>query len=292
MLTIQLPHRIGSDQQGFASLANVYQQVKPCQFETIQLDFQNTTWFDANMLAMLGAIMESAWTNDIDIVNLVNLRPEQEKIFKKTRFSYFGGDSLPDRYQTTVEYRKSKVSEIGSFEKYLEKKLLVHPGLPNMSVLLRKKIKESILEIFNNAKMHGNCEFVFSCGQYYPRKGRLDFTIVDIGNTIHKNVQDYLGRKVSGKRAIEWAVSERTTTRKGNIPGGLGFTLIRDFLCKNEGKIQIASADGYWYEKERTSYSEDLSDFFGGTVVNLEFNVNDQCSYCLTSEIEDTDIPF
>ncbi len=289
MLTLQLPHRIDSDQQGFASLANIYQQVKPYQFETIQLDFQNTTWFDANMLAMLGAIMESAWTNDFDIVNL---RPKQEKIFKKTRYSYFGGESLPDQYQTTVEYRKSKVSEIGSFEKYLEKKLLVHPRLPNMSALLRKKIKESILEIFNNAKMHGNCEFVFSCGQYYPRKGRLDFTIVDIGNTIRKKVRDYSGREVSGKRAIEWAVSECTTTRKGDIPGGLGFTLIRDFLCKNEGKIQIASADGYWYEKERTSYSEDLSDFFGGTVVNLEFNVNDQCSYCLASEISDAHISF
>ena len=274
---------------GFASLAKIYQQVKPCQFETIQLDFQNTTWFDANMLAMLGAIMEFAWTNEFDIVNL---GPEQEKIFKKTRYSYFGGESLPDRYQTTVEYRKSKVSEIGSFEKYLEKKLLVHPGLPNMSALLRKKIKESILEIFNNAKMHGNCEFVFSCGQYYPRKGRLDFTIVDIGNTIHKNVRDYSGRNVSGKRAIEWAVSERTTTRKGNIPGGLGFAVIREFLCKNNGKMQIASADGYWYEKGRISNSEDLNVFFGGTAVNLEFNVNDQSSYCLTSEIEDTDIPF
>lgn len=270
-------------------MANIYQQVKPCQFETIQLDFQNTTWFDANMLAMLGAIMESAWTNDFDIVNL---RPAQEKIFKKTRYSYFGGEFLPDRYQTTVEYRKSKVSEIGSFDKYLEKKLLVHQGLPNMSALLRKKIKESILEIFNNAKMHGNCEFVFSCGQYYPQEGRLDFTIVDIGNTIRKNVRDYSGRKVSGKKAIEWAVSDCNTTRRGNIPGGLGFTLIRDFLSKNEGKIQIASADGYWYEKDCTSQSEDLNVFFRGTVVNLEFNVNDPCSYCLTSEIEDMDIPF
>jgi len=286
MLTIKLPHRIGSTQQGFASLANVYQQVKPCQFETIQLDFQNTTWFDANMLAMLGAIMESAWINEFDIVNL---GPAQEKIFKKTRYSYFGGESLPNSYKTTVEYRKSKVSEIGSFEKYLEKKLLAHPEMPNMSALLRKKIKESILEIFNNAKMHGNCEFVFSCGQYYPRKGRLDFTIVDIGNTIRKNVRQYSGRKVSSKRAIEWAVSESTTTRKGDIPGGLGFTLIRDFLRKNEGKIQIASAKGYWYEKKGTSHSKDLNDFFGGTAVNLEFNVNDQCSYYLSSE---TDIPF
>ncbi|HEW78869.1 MAG TPA: ATP-binding protein [Phycisphaerales bacterium] len=289
MLTIQLPHTIDSDQQGFASLANIYQQVKPCQFETIQLDFQNTTWFDANMLAMLGAIMESAWTNDFDIVNL---RPEQEKIFKKTRYSYFGGESLPDRYQTTVEYRKSKVSEIGSFEKYLEKKLLAHPELPSMSALLRKKIKDSILEIFNNARTHGKCKFIFSCGQYYPQKGLLDFTIVDIGNTIRKNVRDYSGRKVSGKKAIEWAVRENTTTRKDNIPGGLGFTLIRDFLRKNEGKIQVASANGYWYEKECTSCSEDLSDFFKGTVVNLEFNVNDTSSYCLSSEIEDMDISF
>jgi len=289
MLTIQLPHRIGSNQQGFASLANIYQQVKPCQFETIQLDFQNTTWFDANMLAMLGAIMESAWTNDF---NIVNLSPEQEKIFKKTRYSYFGGESLPDRYQTTVEYRKSKVSEIGSFEKYLEKKLLAHTELPTMSVLLRKKIKESILEIFNNAKMHGDCEFVFSCGQYYPRKGRLDFTIVDIGNTIRKNVRDYLRRKISSKKAIEWAVSECNTTRKGNIPGGLGFTLIRDFLRKNGGKIQVASANGYWYEKGCTSESEELNDFFRGTVVNLEFNVNDQSSYCLASELYTNDVPF
>ena len=284
-----MPNRIDSDQQGFASLANIYQQVKPCQFETIQLDFQNTTWFDANMLAMLGAIMESAWTNDFDIVNL---GPAQEKIFKKTRYSYFGGESLPDSYQTTVEYRKSKVSEIGSFEKYLEKKLLAHPEIPSMSALLRKKIKESILEIFDNARTHGKCEFIFSCGQYYPKKGRLDFTIVDIGNTIRKNVQDYLECGVSGKKAIEWAVRKDTTTRKDNIPGGVGFNVIREFLCKNEGKIQITSADGYWHEKECTSHSEDLNVFFGGTAVNLEFNMNDQSSYCLTFEIEDTDIPF
>ncbi len=289
MLTIQLPHTIDSDQQGFASLANIYQQVKPCQFETIQLDFQNTTWFDANMLAMLGAIMESAWTNDFDIVNL---RPEQEKIFKKTRYSYFGGESLPDSYQTTVEYRKSKVSEIGSFEKYLEKKLLAHSKMPSMSALLRKKIKESILEIFNNARTHGKCKFVFSCGQYYPQKGRLDFTIVDIGNTIRKNVRDYSGRKVSGKKAIEWAVRENTTTRKDNIPGGLGFTLIRDFLRKNKGKIQITSADGYWFEKNDKSVSKKLDVFFKGTAVNLEFNINDTSSYCLSSEIEDMDIAF
>ncbi|HIJ72389.1 MAG TPA: sensor histidine kinase [Planctomycetes bacterium] len=289
MLTIKLPYRIGSNQKGFAALANIYQQVKPCQFETIQLDFQNTTWFDANMLAMLGAIMESAWKNDFDIVNL---RPEQEKIFKKTRYSYFGGESLPDHYQTTVEYRKTKVSEIGSFEKYLEKKLLAHPEIPSMSALLRKKIKESILEIFDNARTHGKCEFVFSCGQYYPRKGRLDFTVVDIGRTIRKNVRDYLHKNFSGKMALDWAVQKNTTTRKDNIPGGLGFALIREFLCKNNGKMQIASADGYWYERGRTSHSKDLNVFFRGTAVNLEFNVNDKSSYCLISEIEDTDIPF
>ena len=289
MLTIQLPDSIYTNQQGFASLANIYQQVKPCQFEKIQLDFQNTTWFDANMLAMLGAIMESAWTNSIDIVNL---RLELEKIFKRTHYSYFGGEFLPDSYQTTVEYRKSKVGEIGLFEKYLEKKLLAHSKMPSMSALLRKKIKESILEIFNNAIMHGDCNFVFSCGQYYPQQGRLDFTIVDIGNTIRKNVRSYLECDYSGKKAIEWAVSERNTTRKGNIPGGLGFTLIREFLCKNSGKMQIASADGYWFEDKGALCSKDLSDFFWGTVVNLEFNVNDSCSYCLTSEIENADITF
>jgi len=289
MLTIQLPHEIRTDQQGFASLASIYQQVMPCDFETIRLDFQYTTWFDANMLAMLGAVMESGWRNNFEIINLSSA---QEKIFKRTRYSYFGNEYLPDQYGTTVEYRKTKASEIGSFEKYLEKKLLAHPRMPGMSVLLKKKIKESILEIFNNAIMHGGCEFIFSCGQYYPLDGRLDFTIVDVGNTIHKNVRDYRRHEISGREAIEWAVSKSTTTRRGNIPGGLGFTLIRDFLSNNQGKIQVLSADGYWYEEDNASRSEDLGDSFGGTVVNLEFNVNDQCSYCLTSELEDKDIRF
>ncbi|MCH7624241.1 MAG: ATP-binding protein [Nitrospinae bacterium] len=283
MLTIPLPNRIGSNYQGFAKLADIYQQVGSCQFVDIKLDFQSTTWFDANMLAMLGAIIDSSWTNDFEIINL---KPEQEKIFRKTRYSYFGSQSLPDKYQTTVEYRKSKVSEIASFNGYLEKKLLSHSELPNISPLLKKKIKGSILEIFNNARTHGKCEFVFSCGQYYPRKGRLDFTIVDIGRTIRKNVRDYINKKISGKKALEWAVQENTTTRTDNIPGGLGYTLIRDFLSKNKGKIQVVSADGYWYESGGRSESRTLDSYFKGTAVNLGFNVNDRSSYCLASEFE------
>lgn len=289
MTTLRLPHTIYSDLQGFASLADIYDKVKLCEFEMIQLDFRHTTWFDANMLAMLGAIVESAWTNEF---RMVNLNPDLEKIFQRTRYSYFVGDSLPDHSQKTVEYRKSKVGEIGSFEKYLEKKLLAHPEMPRMSKLLKKKIKESILEIFNNVKTHGTCDFAFSCGQYYPTKGRLDFTIVDIGRTIKINVEDYLEKSISGKEAIEWAVSENTTTKKDNIPGGLGFTLIRDFLSKNEGKIQVASANGYWLETAGVKESEDLDVSFQGTAVNLEFNVNDTSSYCLSSELDNMDIPF
>ncbi|NIW80623.1 MAG: hypothetical protein GWN16_14705, partial [Calditrichae bacterium] len=93
-------------------------------------------------------------------------------------------------------------------------------SFPEMSTLLRKKINESIFEIFNNASIHGKCNEVFSCGQYFPKKDILDFTVVDLGRTIKRNVSDFLNKSIAGVESIQWAVSEGNTTKVGSIPGG------------------------------------------------------------------------
>jgi len=159
-----------------------------------------------------------------------------------------------------------------------------------MSVQLRKKINESIFEIFNNAANHGRCSHIFSCGQYFPAKKKLDFTIVDLGVTIEKNVSDYLREEYSGEDAIKWAVTEKNTTRQGSIPGGLGLKLIREFIKLNKGTIQIVSADGYWQQSVDKVTSRSYSKDFPGTIVNLEFNIDDQSYYRLSSEINPDEI--
>jgi len=105
------------------------------------------------------------------------------------------------------------------------------------------EIIRSIFEIYSNAVLHGDCLNVYSCGQFYPRKTppRIDFTIVDVGKTIKKNVNNFLQKELSGIDAIEWALAENNTTKpkEKNIPGGLGLKIICEFARLNNGKVHI-----------------------------------------------------
>lgn len=289
-MQFQFPNSIKSDFDGYRTLIEFCNKISDLAFENITINFSNTNWFEANLTAVLGAILSNAQSsfNDIKVVNLL---PNLNNLLSRNHFlGHFGGLKIQDFYYTTIKYRKFKVNEEKLFKEYLDRELLSKQAMPQMSDLLKKKINESIFEIFNNAVIHGYCQNVFTCGQYYPNYERLDFTIVDLGKTIKDNVNNYLSRNLSGSESIKWAVAEGNTTRRGSIPGGLGLSLIREFISKNQGKIQIVSADGYW---EQVKEVETLNSFhytFPGTIVNLEFNVADKSSYYLSSEIDETNI--
>ena len=284
------PATIKSDTNGYKCFIELYQLTKEMIFDELILDFNKTSWFDANLLAILGSILNKVQSglNDIQITNL---KPHVSKVFSKNHFlSNFGGEKIEDYYGTTIKYKRFKSSEEKLFKVYLDNELLSKKALPKMTSALRKKINESIFEIFNNTIIHGNSKDIFSCGQYYPSDMRLDFTIVDLGKTIKGNVSRYLQKKFSGSEAIEWAIEEGNTTKTGDTPGGLGLSLIRSFLELNGGKIQILSADGYWYQRKDKSKSLVFDQRFDGTIVNLEFNINDQNEYCLASELKPEEI--
>jgi len=79
-------------------------------------------------------------------------------------------------------------------------------------------------------------------------------------------------------------VEEGNTTRKGNIPGGLGISLIREFLFRNDGGLEIISCNGYWREIGGAIVTEALNFRFSGTIVNIVINIDDKKSYRLASE--------
>jgi len=285
-----LSDSISSDFNGYETLIDLFNRTHKLRFEDIILDFSKTKWFEANLTAVLGGILNKAQEgfNNIELEGLSN---DINNLLSRNLFlSNFGGSRIPDFYDTTIEYHKFKIVEEKLFKEYLDKELISKKVMPKMSDLLKKKVNESLIEIFNNAVIHGNCKKIFTCGQYYPAKNRLDFTIVNLGKTIKENVNEYLNKTLSGDEAIKWAVIEGNTTKRGPIPGGLGLSLIREFISKNEGKIQIVSADGYWEQIKDTGKSECFSQAFFGTIVNLEFNTADTSSYCLASEIDEEDI--
>lgn len=284
-MKISMPAKLTSDENGFGFIAELYAQTKDMGFDELVLDFKYTTWLEANLCAALGAIL-SRLQEEFVSVSFVNVSPAVYSILSKNHFlSNFGSEVLPDTHQTTIKFRKFKVSEEKAFKDYLDRELLSQPDLPNMSPLLKSKINKSIFEIFNNANIHGHCSHVFSCGQYFPQKKRLAFTIADLGKSIKSNVNHYLNKSLSGSEAIAWAVEEGNTTKTGTIPGGLGLSLIRDFLKLNKGYIQIVSSDGYWEERKGVIFATEFDNKLKGTIVNLDININDHSSYVLSSEI-------
>jgi hypothetical protein len=287
-MVINIPNRVCSDKIGFEWLVRTANELNNISFSTITFDFRFCSWFEANLCAVLGAICHRA-TQNINNVEFVNLSPSVQSIFSKNEFlKHFGSHWVFfDLNKTTIKYRRYKSNEQSLFKKYLDDELLSMEDMPNMSELLRKKINESIFEIFENAVTHGASEYVFSCGQYYPQKNppRIDFTIVDLGKGIKSNVNEYLGKSLKGSKTIEWAVEERNTTKKGNTPGGLGLKLIREFLKINKGEIQIVSVDGFWQQdKNNIIFAGDFNKDFAGTIVNLEFNIDKKNIYFFTEE--------
>lgn len=160
-----------------------------------------------------------------------------------------------------------------------------------MSTGLLKKFRESIFEIFSNAVLHSDTEMgIFSCGQFFPRRHRLDFSVADLGVGMRRNILENTGLRLSAERAIQWATKGSNTTKRGAVPGGLGLKLLGKFIDLNGGCLQIVSDAGYWRRENRRTKVAPLNHPFPGTVVTVEINTADTNLYKLASEISAEDI--
>lgn len=280
----QFVGRIENNLNGLSALAQLEESTRGLFLDELKIDFSSANWFEANLCAALGAVLQRTSAN-LNNVALENMPNGIESIFRKNGFlSHFGGQTRADYYGTTITYSSFARADVKAFHAYLKNQLLGRNDLPKMSDLLKKKIAESILEIFSNATTHGNCAQIFSCGQFFPSKKRIDFSIVNLGTTIYQNVSAFLKTNISASDAIKWALQEGNTTRTGSIPGGLGLSILRQFLKLNQGCVHIYSGRGCWKQSGTTETFSDSAHDFGGTMVVVEFNLNDGTSYRLSTE--------
>jgi hypothetical protein len=284
--TISFCRQISSDYDGYNFLTQIYHKAKDLESSDITFDFSKTQWFEANLSAVLGAILELLESENKKIA-LRNFQYKVEVILKRNKFfATYRHEYEKDIYGTTVPYRSFSPENDSQFIKYIESEVLTKRDFPKLTKRVGKKITESIFELFENARTHGRCKQIHTCGQYYPNKQppRLDITIVDMGKTIKSNVNEYLKREMDSAECIDWAVQYGNTTKTGNISGGLGLGVIMEFLKLNNGKMQIISADGYWEYRHGAVSKRLLPKPFPGTIVNIEFNLNDDKIYYLKNE--------
>jgi hypothetical protein len=275
---------IDNDLPGYQQLAQLYHQHKNTQFSLIEVDMHR--WFSANLTAALGGILDKLSLGSFNQIRFTHLDPNIRTILEKNNFlAYYGYPNTPDSHHTTIKYMKLKPSDGQFFNHYVVHQLLSRPELPLLSLALREKITEAIYEIFVNAQMHSNTEFIYTCGQFYPKKNRLEFTITDTGIGFMDKVNQRFSTNLSAIEAIKWAVQDRHTTKQ-NVTGGIGLALLRDFVKLNKGRMQIVSGQGYYEYGAAGEIARSMAYPFPGATINLQFCTDDLNQYALQSEID------
>ena len=287
---------IESTHQGFERLIELYHHARACTEAVLEVDMSGLGWMDANMCAALGAVLYPLRQAGRTL-KLFGMRPGLEEILQKNAFlPNFGFDRgrRHDTHGTTIEYQRFERGDAGSFKAYVARHF-VGKGIPDMSEMLHRKFRESISELFDNAVKHSQSQLgIFACGQLFPAKARLDFSVADLGIGMRANILQKTRLAMTPEAAIAWAMMGGTTTRRpeDGLPGGLGLKIIWEFITLNGGSIQIASDAGYWKTQGNRVETLRFAHPFPGTVVNIEINTADTDSYRLTTEIEPGDIPF
>jgi len=269
--------------ESYQQLINLYSECKNIYFSDIEIEISK--WFAANLSSPLGGVVDKLVNN----LNDIKFKTEYsiERILKKNNFlSHFGYDKINDSNNTTIEYLKLKPSDSRYFHEYIINELINRKELPEMSNELNKKISESIFEIFTNAQIHSQSDFIYVCGQFFPAKHKIEFTITDMGIGFKNIINNRFKKGLSSTQAIDWAINDGNSTKK-NVTGGIGLAILKEFIIENKGKFQIISDDGFYQLSNNHEEKKLFKNKFPGTIINMQFRTNDRNSYSSIDVIND-----
>ena len=277
---------IKNDVDGYQYIAGLYHELKKICPSKIGIDFSSCRRFDANISAALGAILDKLDDEGYQmwLLNISKATAGVRRALTRNGFlKAFDITTNNEERENFILYRKFSTEQQEEFKQYILEELINKQKFPKHTNAAGESIQESIFEIYINSITHGGCTNVYCCGEYISKSipETLDMTIVNLGTTIEDNVNRHMLKlnkeQLSSCECIEWAITQGNTTK--NVPGGLGFTIICNFIYKNQGKLQIISSDAYWEFCHEGSKSVKMNNKFPGTIVNMEINIDDDTVY-------------
>lgn len=271
--------------ESYQCLITFFESNKNEFFSDIHLEIRH--FFAANMSAALGAVLDK-FTANLNDIHFDYLSPQIESILLKNDFlTYYGKQRALDINNTTIIFQKLKPTDGKYFKNYVIEELIEGhiSDLPQMSQGVKEKMVEAIYEIFVNAQIHSETDFIYTCGQFFPNKNKIEFTIVDTGIGFKEKINQRFNSSLSAIQAIKWAVQDKKTTKEG-ISGGIGLAVLREFVKMNKGKMQIISNEGFYQYDQGGEVTKTFIGQFPGTIVNLQFRTDDNNNYLLKSEID------
>lgn len=288
-IEIIVPDNVKSNYAGYNFIIGLITKYSSISNTEIVFNFRNVYFIEANLFAIIGTFFEILDSNN-NSIRVTNFTNDVLTILRKNGFLVrFGYNKLIDNYDTSLQYKKFTSNDDIGFNSYIEHELLNKQDFPRHSTRLGKEIIKSIFEIYENARTHGRCDYIHTCGQFFPRQSDkpLHFTIVDKGVNIKQNVSLFLRRDIAAVEAIDWAMKKGNTTKTGDTSGGLGLGLIFEFITHNKGRVQVISSDGFYEYHNGIVSKKTLNSAFEGTIINICFNLNDNNHYRLVVEDKD-----
>lgn len=280
----QFEGNLNNNRSTFLQLIKLHDYISNTSKKSILLDFSKVDFISANLFAILGCSLESGlFYNGLSFIIRGMNRKIQEVICKNGFCSYFKLEPIEDTFHSTMRYTRFKAStvQLEEFEKYLVINIVNRPQMPLMNPAYKDIIIDSLLEVFNNVIDHAGSNYVYVCGQYFPRNHRLCFSIVDAGRTIRENVFTFFNNHFEDapNNSLAWAVKPGNTTKKLSAPGGLGLPTLCQFLRNNRGKLTIISDNEIYYFRGNKDVFDYLDCCYSGTIVNVEINMRDNNFY-------------
>lgn len=313
---IEIP-TIKDDDNGYNSILKIAQIIFENPKQHFDFDFTKCAKIEHNSVVLLGGL-----SRYIDFQNTLANRAFSG-IFNTTAFSVAGVMFLVDTMSSVVSaymiknnflshfshagyegypkgdyigYREHRnLLDADNVANHLQEQWLSNDKM-KLSPLLKEAIVSRIFEIFMNAYGHGvsvqdiNKLGVYSCGQYDQKENKLNISVLDFGPGIIENVKQNNPLIGDSVKAMEWALVKGNTTETDsknlNIPRGLGFDLLHEFVVLNKGEMRIYSNDvkaisagGERFKVEKSKY------ILSGTLVSIQINCDDR-EYCFKSETQ------
>jgi hypothetical protein len=149
----------------------------------VTLDCQALRWCDGNLCAALAACLAPTVLR-LGSVPVSLPTTEVRTFWQRNGFgSHLHILPWPDSYGSAIPFRLFAPTAHREAHRYVHESFTAQAGvLPEMTPVLLNRMCGQLCEVFDNAFEHADSRHgVFCCGQHFPKKNRLAFTIADAG---------------------------------------------------------------------------------------------------------------
>ena len=278
---VSIEGSITTNYAGHNALMNFYHSCKKYQNQTIQINFYKLKFFDANLCALLSAILHklNKENNLLFVTDIDYLKGDFNVL---CRNGFLKSDPpIVDLQKSTIAFKAFHPKDKKGFFEYIENDLMKHRGMPKLSEELYSNIIDDLVEIFVNYDYHSKSrDYFFVCGQYYGKTKFLKLTLVDLGDGFLPSIKKATNGVINKSNdAVLWALGGHSTKPKfERVPGGLGIKGIHQFVTTNNGIFDIATGETYWSsaisDSKFPNRCINIDKPFCGTTINLSFNCN------------------